>query len=241
MASQAGTGGIKMKVFAVFSVILMACMAFLLLGCGEEEEEEEELAEAYLGFPEMKGGEWAEHISSELGGAGRIRFEYIGTDTIDGRECFVTEFEMESLGQKTISQIWIDREKEEITLYVVKVAGMVLKMDVSELPTSSTDVAEGASGETPDKYEPGTQTSVETYMTPTAKMAKAAVFKTGSDEQWVSGDVPFGIVKIVDDGEPVMELYDFSFSGAIRDISREEAENATSMPSIPGIPFPSLP
>jgi hypothetical protein len=47
-------------------------------------------------------------------------------------------------------------------------------------------------------------------------------------------------VKIVDDGKPVMEPYDFSFSGAERDISREEAENATSMPSIPGIPFSNL-
>ena len=222
-----------MKVFAVFSVILMACIAFLFLGCGEEEEEEEELAEEYLGFPEMKGGEWAEHISSELGGAGRIRFEYIGTDTIDGRECLVTEFEVESLGQKTINQVWIDKEKQEIALYVVKVAGMVLKMDISGLPASSTDVAEGASGETPHGYEPGTQTSVETYMTPTGKMVKAAVFKAGSNEEWVSSDVPFGVVKMVHDGNPVMELYDFSFSGAERDISKEEAENAASIPGLP--------
>jgi len=232
-----------MKIFAVFSVILMACMGFLFLGCGEEEEEEEEeeLAEEYLGFPEMTGGEWAEYTSSELGGEGTIRFEYIGTDTIDGRECFVTEFETEAMGQKTISQVWIDKEKKEITLYVVKAAGVVLKMDVSELPGSSTDVAEGASGETPGEYKPGTQTSVETYTTPTGKNVSAAVFKTGANEEWVSGDVPFGIVKIVNNGNPIMELYDFSFSGATRDISKEEAENATSMPSIPGVPILGLP
>ena len=226
-----------MKIFAVFSVILMTC---LLAGCGEEEEE---LPEGYEGFPEMKGGEWTEHTSSQAGGSGRIRFEYIGTDTIDGRECFVTEIEMEAMGQKIISQVWIDKEKEEIKLYIVKQFGMVMKMDVSELPTSSTDVTEGASGDTPDEYEPGTQTSIETYITPTGKEVKAAVFKTGSDSQWVSSDVPFGIVKAVDDGKSVIELYDFGFSGAVRDISKEEAENATDfgidIPNIPG--FPNIP
>lgn len=227
-----------MKIFAVFFVILVAC---LLVGCGEEEEEEP--IEGYEGFPQMKGGEWAEHTSSQAGGSGRIRFEYIGTDTIDGRECFVTETEIETMGQKIISQVWIDKEKEEIKLYIVEQFGMVMKMDVSELPTSSTDVTEGASGDTPDEYDPGTQTSIETYITPTGKEVKAAVFKTGSDSEWVSSDVPFGIVKIVDDGEPVVELYDFAFSGAVRDISKEEAENATGfgidIPSIPG--FPNIP
>jgi len=224
-----------MKILAVFSVILMAC---LFVGCGEEEEAEEEgeLAEGYLGFPEMKGGEWAEYTSSELGEAARIRFEYIGTDTFDGRECFVTEFETEAAGEKTISQVWTDKEKGEIKLYVIKVAGIVMKMEISELPALSTDVAEGASGETPDEYKPGAQVSTETYTTPTGKTVKAAVFKADTQEEWISSDVPFGAVKAVDSGKTVMELYDFSFSGATRDISKEEAENATSMPGIPGIP-----
>lgn len=223
-----------MKILAVFAIILMAC---LLLGCGEEEEDQEDqLAGVYEGFPVMKGGEWAEHITHTEAGETKIRFEYIGTDTIDGSECLVIELNMEPTA---VSQVWIDKDSAETVLCVMKVSGIVMKIDFSELPASSADMVETASGETPDEYEPGTETSAETYETPTGKKVQAAVFKTGSEEEWVSGEVPFGIVKVVQDGEPVMELYDFSFSGAVRDISKEEAESAGTLPSIPD--FPGLP
>lgn len=186
----------------------------------------------YVGLPEMRGGEWAEYISPGLAESDvdyRARFEYIGMDTIDGRESLVVELEnIVEEEKETINQLWIDKESGELTLYVIKVSGTVMKVDLSETTGKSTeiDVAEGASGETPDVYMPGKQTSARTYVTLTGKKVEAAVFIMGPDEVWLSSDVPFGLVKIIQDGELTLELYDFSLSGAIRDISKREAENA---------------
>jgi len=224
-----------MKVLAVISAILAL---FLFLGCGEEDDADEPGGTGqYQGFPEMRGGEWAEYNALVEGyagfGQGKIRYEYIGTDTINNHQCYLTEFETEVPGEKVISQIWIDQETEETLLYVVKQFGAVIKMDVVAVPESSADMAGGTSGETPDEYSPGKEKSVKTYKTPTGKEVKAAVFVENSDETWVSEEVPFGIVKVVSDGQTVLELYDFSLSGAKRDISKAEVETAINLPPFP--------
>jgi hypothetical protein len=224
-------GEIKMRILVVLSAILAL---FLFLGCGEEDGDENggdtNGTGEYQGFPEMKGGEWAEYTALD---DGKIRYEYIGMDNISGHQCYLIEFEVEVFGEKVISQIWVDKETTETILYVTKQAGMVLKMDVTAIPTESNDVAEGTSGETPEEYSPGKEKSVETYKTPTGKEIKAAVFTENSDETWVSEEVPFGLVKVVSGGKVVLELFDFSFSGAKRDISKQEAETATSLPQFP--------
>ncbi len=61
-------------------------------------------------------------------------------------------------------------------------------------------------------------------------LIKVAVFKDDYGENWISSEVPFGIVIVIDkNGITQMELYGFSISGAKRDISKEEAENAKSI------------
>ena len=216
-----------MKILAVLSIILSL---FLFLGCGEEESEDIGETGEYQGFPEMKGGEWAEYTTV---GEGKIKYEYIGTDTIDNHQCYLIEIEAEALGEKVISQIWVDKETEESVLYVIKQSGMVMKMDIAAIPEESADVAEGTSGETPDEYTPGKEKSTETYKTPTGKEVKAVVFTEDSDEIWVSEEVPFGVVKAISGGQTMLELYDFSFSGAKRDISKAETETALNLPPIP--------
>jgi hypothetical protein len=220
-----------MRILVVLSVVLVF---FLFLSCGVDNGEENggdtNGAGEYQGFPEMQGGEWAEYTAPD---ATKVRYEYLGMDTISGQQCYLIELEVEALGEKVISQIWVDKETAETVLYVIKQADMVLKMDIAAMPTESSDVAEGTSGETPDKYSPGEEKAVETYKTPTGKEVKAAVFTANSEETWVSGEVPFGLVKVVSGGKVMLELFDFSFSGAERDISKQEAEKATSFPQLP--------
>lgn len=226
-----------MKKFLALATIVMLC---LFIGCSEDDgetdngETDDVTQGEYQGFPDMKGGEWAEYNTPELE---RIRYEYLGTDTIDDTECFVIEFEMEVRGENVISQIWIDKQNNTTVLYVTKQAGLVVKMDTSQISEESMDIAEGASEETPDEYEVGAETYIETYETPTGKEVEAAVFKENSDEVWVSEEVPFGFVQQISEGNTVFALYDFSFSGAKRDISKEEVESASGFPNFPNLPM----
>jgi len=218
-----------MRSLAVFIVVLMCCS---ILGCAKEEKKPTEPGEVsgdYTGFLMLKGGEWAEYTMT----GGRTRYEYLGTDNYKGTECILLEFHTTFSGMESISQIWIDKAKTKAVLFVVKQAGIVMKMEIGELP----EVSQGMS-ETPSEYTPGKEVGIETYKTPTGKEVKSAVFKfTSKDghvhEEWVSAKVPFGIVKSIIDGTTTMELYDFASSGAKRDISKEEAENAISMFDIP--------
>jgi len=214
----------KIKALAVFFIIITTC---LLIGCekGDEEEELGEIGESgdYTGFLQLKGGEWATYT---IPGEGMTKYEYIGTDTYQGVKCSIFEFEAEYGGMKTISQIWIDVNTGNAKLYVMKQDGKVMKLEPQTIPTQPAT-------ETPSEYQPGKQIGFETYTTPTGKEVKAAVFKDNNGEYWVSAQVPFGEVKSIYKGEVILELYDYGFSGAHRDISKEEAENAESMFEFP--------
>ena len=70
------------------------------------------------------------------------------------------------------------------------------------------------------------------YVTYTGKTVQATVYVWGSWEYWVNDDVPFGLVKSVFNGQTAMELYDFGNSGAKRDISKTEMENAQDIENI---------
>ena len=222
-----------MKISVVFSIasILIAC---LLAGCGDGDDEEgagpEE--EMYLGLASVEPGSWAKHTSSDTS-SGMFTWKYFGTDTYSGRQCFVMEFETSSDGAAIVGQVWIDADTGDSSLLVIKQGGKVMKMDVSQTPE-----VPGISGE--EDTTQAQKVGTESYTTPTNKTVEATVYREGSDDQWVSGEVPFGMVKSIDDGKTVVELYDFGFSGAGREISKEEAENAESL-SFPGIPGGDIP
>ncbi|MGQ9608414.1 MAG: hypothetical protein ACUVWN_03870 [bacterium] len=208
-------------------LISIVLVISLLYGCGEEDEVEKILGEdtsgVYTGFMKMKGGEWAEYTTE----SGIMRNEFIGTDTHNGRKCTVLEIESIISGEKTISQIWIDLEKGDIILYVQKIQNIVYKLDFQSLPK---DIPITKGDDTPDNYPVSKQIRTDTYKTPTGKEVKVAVFKSTYGEDWVSSEVPFGIVKsVAQNGVASIELYDFGTSGAKRDISKDEAENAKSI------------
>ncbi len=212
-----------MKVFTLFSItfILMAC---LFVGCGGDDDDDDLIgpdgAEGlYMGLTSMGAGSWAEH--SDPSGS-RYKMEYHGTDTYNGREAFVIEFEVDSDGVTMISQIWIEKATGESVLYVMQQGELLIKLDVSQTP----DVAEGVSDSEEDESSTSEKIGVETYTTPTGKSVEATVYRSNGDDTWISSEVPFGMVKSISNGEVTSELYDFGLSGAQRDISKEDAENA---------------
>ena len=178
----------------------------------------------YTGFMQAAEGQWAENVLSPDGEESHRKMECIGQDTVDGKAC--TGFEMTiSEQEETIMQIWTETATGQVIKYVVKMGDQVICMNVPP----SFDLPET---ETPDDYEPNVpDISYGTYTTPTEKTVNVAKFAIGGGETWVSSQVPFGMVQVVDASEETtMYLYDFGLTGAQRDISKTEMENCTQMP-----------
>ncbi len=233
-----------MKRFAFLSIAFVLVFS-LLAGCGGDDDDDDgEVVGPGDGldgdgmgyFPSLKAGSWAEYTIS---GGGREIMKFLGEDTWDGRASYIMETESVMNGESTVTQIWIDRGTGEAVLFLIKMGGMVMKMDITA--SQDTDVpGEDEPWDEPAAKELGTGT----YTTPTGKTVNVTKYTLtttwGTDEYWISSEVPFGEVKDISDGEVFLELYDFGFSGAQRSISREEAENAEpfgiNIPDIPEIP-----
>jgi len=173
----------------------------------------------YTGFMAPAAGQWAEYVYTN-GEESHLKMEYIGQDTVDGKTC--TGFEMTVSGEEeTIMQIWTEDATGQAVKYVVKMGGQVICMDVSQSPYEPPET------ETPGEYEPDLpDITYGTYTTPTGKTVNVAKFAIDGGETWVSSQVPFGMVKVVDASEETtMYLYDFGTTGAQRDISKTEMEN----------------
>jgi hypothetical protein len=198
------------KVIGVVVALLLAIT--LLPAC-------EETPSGYTGFMEPAAGQWAEYVTSTEGEESHQKMEYIGQDTVDGKTC--TGFEMTMSGQEdAIMQVWTETATGQAVKYVVKMGDQVMCMNVGQSP-------EPPETETPSEYDPNlSDISYGTYTTPTEKTVNVAKFAIGGGEAWVSSQVPFGTVKVIDNsGKTTMYLYDFGLAGAQRDISKTEMEN----------------
>ncbi len=199
------------KVIGVVVALLLAIT--LLPAC-------DDTSGGYTGFIAPAEGQWAEYVTSTNGEESHHKMEYIGQDTVDGKTC--TGFEMTTSGEEeTIMQIWTETATGQAVKYVVKMEDQVMCMNVGLSPYEPPET------ETPDEFDPSLpDVSYGTYTTPTGKTVNVAKFAIGGGETWVSGQVPFGIVKIIASGEETtMYLYDFGTTGAQRDISKAEMEN----------------
>jgi hypothetical protein len=215
-----------MKSLKWFSVSLII-LSFVLSGCLGGDDDDDDLilpgdgSGIGAGFSAMKAGSWSELHSPD----GDIdRYEYIGVDTYNGTECYVLEFDSVTQGQKSIMQIWINKATGQAVVMIMKDnKGKVTKMDIPQ----SYEPPTGTGGEVPTT---ATNLGKKKYTTPTGKTVDAVAYKIttpyGEVETWSSAQVPFGEVKTITNGEVMSELYDFGTSGAVRDISKQEAENA---------------
>ena len=200
------------KTIVVFTALLLAIA--LLPACHETPS-------GYTGFMAPAAGQWAEYVLSN-GEEFHQRMECIGQDTVDGKTCTGFEITM-SEQEEMIMQTWTETATGQVVKYVVKMGEEVICMNVNQSP-------EPPETETPNEYDPNAPNiSYGTYTTPTGKTVNVAKFATES-EVWVSSQVPFGMVKVIDDGgETTMYLYDFGLTGAQRDISKTEMENCVPM------------
>ncbi len=198
------------KVIGVVVALLLAIT--LLPAC-------DDTSGGYTGFIAPAEGQWAEYVMSGNGEESHQKMEYIGQDTVDGKTC--TGFEMTiSTQEETIMQTWTEVATGQVVKYVVKMEDQVICMNVGQS-------FEPPETETPGAYEPNLpDISYGTYTTPTGKTVNVAKFAIGGGETWVSSQVPFGMVKVVDASEETtMYLYDFGTTGAQRDISKAEMED----------------
>jgi len=202
----------------VIGVIVALLLSITLLSACDDT------SSGYTGFMQAAEGQWVEYVTSPNGEEPDLKMEYIGQDTVDGKTC--TGFEMTTSGEEeTIIQIWTETATGQAVKYVMKMEDQVICMDVGESP-------ELPETETPGEYDPNlTDISYGTYTTPTGKTVNVAKFAIGAGEEWVSSQVPFGMVKVVDaSGKTTRYLYDFGMTGAQRDISKTEMENCMEMP-----------
>jgi hypothetical protein len=202
----------------VMGVVVALLLAITLLPACDEGT-----SSGYTGYMAPAAGQWADYVYTN-GEESHQKMEYIGQDTVDGKTC--TGFEMTmSEQEEIIMQIWTETATGQAVKYVVKMEDQVICMNINQSP-------EPPEAETPSEYDPNLpDISYGTYTTPTGKTVNVAIFAIGGGETWVSSQVPFGMVKVIDDsGETTSYLYDFGMTGAQRDISKTEMENCTQMP-----------
>jgi len=180
----------------------------------------------YTGFMTPAEGQWAEYVLSIDGQEAHQKMEYIGKDTVDGKNCIGFEMTMSTPGeQQTVLQIWTDASTRQAVKYVMKMGEQVVCMGIAPGDYQAPHT------ETPDEYDPNLpHISYGRYTTPTGKTIDVAKFTQDQVETWVSSQVPFGMVKVIDrGGKTAMYLYDFGTAGAHRDISKSEMESCMQL------------
>jgi hypothetical protein len=202
---------------------LFALVIFAFAGCGGSDENNA-LTDGNVatGFASMKAGSWEEMTNSD---GARDRSEFLGTDSYNGTDCYLMEFDTTTNGKKETTQIWISKSASQGVLMVMKDEnGKVTKLELT--PSTTQDIP------TSDVPVNSTKIGTDKYTTPTGKTVNVTKYKIttsfGESEVWISSQVPFGQVKSLLNGTETSKLYDYGTSGAVRDISKKEMESASS-------------
>ncbi|MCS7144397.1 MAG: hypothetical protein NZ879_05180 [Archaeoglobaceae archaeon] len=186
-----------------------------------------DLTSIYTGFKTLQKGEWAQWRVSN-GEVVTLTYVFAGREKLNGKSSYGIEFSSEIQGKKAIVQVWFSEDGSSFK-YVAKVPEGIFCFPFiqveGEMPSPST----------PDEYSPETivkgryEFGKHTVAGKTINVVK--VFIEGN-ETWVSGEVPFGMVKVINQGKTVMELLDFG-SGKTPEISFNEVLNCRQYPMMP--------
>lgn len=193
----------------------------------------------YSGFLKPEKGAWSELMN----GAEKVhKIVYLGEQNIHNVLAYGVEIEsIVSANESAITQVWRDKESDEIVEIVTKLKGKneVICVDSSLMeifiPSFSSTLP---AIETPEKYSLNNKYTYDTFTTKLGKTIQIAKFIDENDmEIWISSEVPFGIVKIANHttGEIIAYLQDFDLSGGQQEISKSEMLNCKKMN------FPNLP
>lgn len=194
-------------------------IAFLLLISGMKA-----IASTYTGFKPLKKGDWSEYtIISEDGKRAALTYIYGGKEKINGKTINIVEFSGKYGNTAGIIQLWLDEKDQPVKTIMKTPDGQLICFAGSS--TMGLQMQENPHTKTPEEFKP-TKPKIRfgTYKTPTGKKVPVAIFKTKNGETWVSSNVPFGIVKQVENGKVTMFLEDFG-TGRKTKIPLNEAKN----------------
>lgn len=183
----------------------------------------------YEGYMDLEKGMWAEWRNDFNGEESTNRYVYAGEETIDGKKAIGFEYGYDMEGQKVTVQTWASASTKKPVKSVIKFEDQVMCYTIPDADLPSTD--------TPSDYEPQEiadrpDWSHGTFTTESGKTVDVIKFQdtvSGTkNEIWVSSEVPFGMVKTVQDGKTVMELKDFGTNAELS-ISLNEVKNCQEM------------
>ena len=208
----------KMLSMLPIGFFLMAC---LLAGCGDSDDDDDDDSIVGPGgeqFALPAAGAWAEHVD-HTDAQMRYRLESLGEDTLEGRECLLFEYETTVEGQKLVTQVWLEKATLETAFLFMKMGGEVSRMDF----TDSDIGVDMIMLEEPDETK---FIGEGKYTTPSGKTVDILEYGAGVFGYAISHQVPFGQVLTKENGAVTTALDDFGSTGASRDITKQEAENA---------------
>jgi hypothetical protein len=198
---------------------------------------------AYTGFLKPKQGAWSEMVFIDEDNIENLqRSVYLGEKIIDNIPAYGTEMELIVSDDKSaITQVWLDNKSNKTVKIVSKLKGKneVICVDdtLMKILIPSFDSLLPAV-KTPVKYGSINKYIYSTFTTQTGKTIQIAKFVDENNvEIWISSEVPFGIVKVVDNktGKIISYLRDFGLSGAKAKISEVEMINCEKidLPTLP--------
>ncbi len=189
----------------------------------------------YEGYMDLEKGMWSEWETSVNGQKSTNRYIYAGKGTIDGKEAKGFEYGYEMEGQEFTAQTWTSVSNNNPVKSVVKFQGQVMCYSI---PNTNTPSSETPSDYKPQELADKPDWTHGTFTTESGKTIDVIKFHETQNgkkyEYWVSSEVPFGMVKTVQDGKTVMELKDFGTDAELS-ISLNEVKNCKEM-SVPSMP-----
>ncbi|MFQ5815238.1 MAG: hypothetical protein ACE5G7_01945 [Candidatus Hydrothermarchaeaceae archaeon] len=212
-----------MRIFLALTVALLLLNA----GCIQRGKEAQPAAPLqpssaglYTGYPDYEPGMW---VVYRIFGGAKIKFEVVGKETFNEREAL--GFEMSVLdAEASITQAWFTKSGE-LVKYAIKRGGQVTCiLELGAVNRAALPFVGEGWKSTPPEFE-GEREYEQVQSIANGAKINIARFSSPVGEAWVSGEVPFGVVKELQDDEVISELYDYGSSGATRDISLEELLN----------------
>ncbi len=194
----------------------------------------------YNGFLNPAKGAWSEVMN---GAEDSQRSIYLGERVINNILAYGVEIGSIIDGNESaVTQVWRDKDSNEIVKVASKLEGKneVICIDDSLMeifiPTFNSSLP---AIKTPEEYGLNNEYTSDTFTTKKGKIIQVAKFIDENNmEIWLSSEVPFGIVKIIDrnseSGEIMAWLQDFGLSGGKSKISENEMLNCKK------INFPDL-
>ena len=188
---------------------------------------------AYSGFLKPEQGAWSEIVFIDEDNVENLQMSvYLGEKIIDNIPAYGIEMELIVSNDKSaITQVWLDKKLNKTVKIVSKLKGKdeVVCIDdtLMRILIPSFDSLLPAV-KTPVKYGSTNKYTYSTFTTKTGKTIQIAKFVDENNiEIWISSEVPFGIVKVVDNktGKIISYLRDFGLTGARAKISEAEMIN----------------